>query len=386
MFLQLVKQSNTQYELGSIRIYQSLAVFLHIYLPDADFLTAGLFVCYQRLHEGKNSDKQEEYLRYLFKKMLRKLESPPIIGYMPIKYQIMALMCKRQISLPVYLPVGNSILVRVESYDTFADIKARVVQEFGINPKRFRPEMFRFFEIVNFENEELEESPINENQIAWDVMTYWELAKEKYKEAKSPPPAFFLMLKVVYCFEALPDDVEGVELAFAQCYFDYFIGRIKLPFDRMGGLAACVKKIKLAHRPDTEILGSYPIWMVKKHDRADLTEAMVDNIAQMEREGLNSLQMKYRFLEICDECPLAMSMAIPTEQAVKLYFKPKKIYLTEKCEVVEEFLMRSVVKWAMDKEKFVFEVKGSKSHAVFTEFASVCSQFLSELPRVLKAK
>ena len=69
----MIKQSNTQYELGSIRIYQSLAVFLHIYLPDCTLLTAGLYVFYQRLHTGKNSDKQEEYLRYLFRKMLRKL-------------------------------------------------------------------------------------------------------------------------------------------------------------------------------------------------------------------------------------------------------------------------------------------------------------------------
>ena len=47
---------------------------------------------------------------------------------MPIKYQMMALMCKRQISIPVYLPVGNSILIRVESYDTFGDIKKRVIE------------------------------------------------------------------------------------------------------------------------------------------------------------------------------------------------------------------------------------------------------------------
>ena len=84
--------------------------------------------------------------------MLRRIDNPPSIGYMPIKYQLMALMCKRQISVPVYLPVGNSILVRVESYDTFGDIKDRVVKEFGIDPKRLRPDMFRFFEIVNFEN------------------------------------------------------------------------------------------------------------------------------------------------------------------------------------------------------------------------------------------
>jgi hypothetical protein len=36
------------------------------------------------------------------------------------------------------------------------------------------------------------------------------------------------MLKVVYCFELTPDDEEGIELCFAQCYFDYFIGRIRL--------------------------------------------------------------------------------------------------------------------------------------------------------------
>ena len=45
--------------------------------------------------------------------MLRMVEKPFTINYMPTKYQMMALMCKRQISVPIYLPVGNSILLRV---------------------------------------------------------------------------------------------------------------------------------------------------------------------------------------------------------------------------------------------------------------------------------
>lgn len=154
----------------------------------------------------------------------------------------------------------------------------------------------------------------------------------------------------------------------------------------MAALAACVKKIKLPNRPEHEILGSYPIWMAKRYDKSDLIDAMVDNLRQMEKEGLDLMQMKYRFLEICDKCPLAMAMAIPTEQAVKLFFKPKKIYLTEKGEIRDEFAMRSIVKWAIDKEKFVFDVKGSTSHVVFTEFAYICSQFLSDLPKILKKK
>ena len=145
VFLQLIKQTNTEHELAAIRVYQSMAVFLHIYAPDQDFLLAGLYTFYLRLKDNKNSEKEDEYLRYLFKKMLRRIDNPPTIGYMPIKYQMMALICKQQISIRVYLPVGNSILIRVESYDTFADIKEKVIAEFGINYKRIKPEMFRFF-------------------------------------------------------------------------------------------------------------------------------------------------------------------------------------------------------------------------------------------------
>jgi len=81
-----------------------------------------------------------------------------------------------------------------------------------------------------------------------------------------------------------------------------------------------------------------------------------------------------------------MAMGIPTDQALKIYFKPKKIFLTEKSEVKDEFSMRNIEKWAIDKEKFVFDVKGEskKTQVIFTEYAFVCSQFLSDLPKVLK--
>ncbi|CAM6000775.1 unnamed protein product [Sphagnum balticum] len=59
IFLQLIKQSNTSHELSSVRIFQSLAVFLHIYTPDSDFLMAGLHIFFTRLNEEKQSDKEE---------------------------------------------------------------------------------------------------------------------------------------------------------------------------------------------------------------------------------------------------------------------------------------------------------------------------------------
>jgi hypothetical protein len=76
---------------------------------------------------------------------LRKVKKKSVVGYLPISYQIMGLMCKRQISIPVYLPTGNSILIKVESYNSFADIKARCLSGFGINGLRYAEELFTFY-------------------------------------------------------------------------------------------------------------------------------------------------------------------------------------------------------------------------------------------------
>ncbi len=52
-------------------------------------------------------------MKYLCKKMIRKILKPYTVGYMPIKYQLMALMSKKQISIPIYFPIGNNITLKV---------------------------------------------------------------------------------------------------------------------------------------------------------------------------------------------------------------------------------------------------------------------------------
>ena len=92
---------------------QAMTVFLHIYTPDSEFLMSGLNFFFKKLSGNLYTEKQYEYVSYIFQKILRKINRPSNINYMPIKYQMMALMCKRMISIPVYLSVGNSILIRV---------------------------------------------------------------------------------------------------------------------------------------------------------------------------------------------------------------------------------------------------------------------------------
>lgn len=90
-----------------------MAAFLHVYSPADELLRATLNFYYWKLQGKKLGVSEGEYLRYIFSIISRKIKKRMTIGYLPISYQIMGLMCKRQISIPVYLPTGNSILIKV---------------------------------------------------------------------------------------------------------------------------------------------------------------------------------------------------------------------------------------------------------------------------------
>ena len=158
----------------------------------------------------------------------------------------------------------------------------------------------------------------------------------------------------------------------------------------MGILAACIKLIKLPHKPKEEIVGAFPIWMIKDNDKHVLAKYMMESMRMIQEEGLNEQQIKFKFLMIAQNCPLALALAIPTEQPIKLFMKPKMIYLTEKCNILEEFSIRSIVKWAIDKEKFIIDVKGKdgkgRKQAVFTHFSHICSGYLSLVTKMISAQ
>ena len=40
--------------------------------------------------------------------------------------------------------------------------------------------MVGFFEVMSFDNEELEENPLDDTKNIWDLLTYWEKAKNKF--------------------------------------------------------------------------------------------------------------------------------------------------------------------------------------------------------------
>lgn len=72
------------------------------------------------------------------------------IHYQPIQFQLAALMCKRQVPVSVFFSIGNSIIIKVESYEVLGDLKERIMDISGINRKRIVPDIFGFFEVMSF--------------------------------------------------------------------------------------------------------------------------------------------------------------------------------------------------------------------------------------------
>jgi hypothetical protein len=50
-----------------------LVVFLHVFEPDPDFLYASLNFYFKKLSEQNFSDRQTEFFKYAYRKIMRKL-------------------------------------------------------------------------------------------------------------------------------------------------------------------------------------------------------------------------------------------------------------------------------------------------------------------------
>lgn len=90
-------------------------------------------------------------MRLVFHKTYNKSKKKTNTKYVPSKFQLYCLICKKLFPFNFYLPMGSCVQYNVESDQTFADIKCDILESFGINIKRINPNYFSFFQIVTFE-------------------------------------------------------------------------------------------------------------------------------------------------------------------------------------------------------------------------------------------
>ncbi len=97
------------------------------------------------------TENEESYLRLSLLKTYNKAMKITNTKYVPSKFQLYCLICKKLFPFNFYLAMGNSVQYNVESDQTFGDIKSQILEKFGVNIKRISPQYFSFFQIVTFE-------------------------------------------------------------------------------------------------------------------------------------------------------------------------------------------------------------------------------------------
>lgn len=81
--------------------------------------------------------------------------------------------------------------------------------------------------------------------------------------------------------------MESVEIMFTQSYFEYFVGRLQFPLERLGYLAARIKKLKFFQTNADDYKPSYPAWSLKKHEEKELIANLKKHLHDIEKNGFS---------------------------------------------------------------------------------------------------
>ena len=92
------------------------------------------------------------------------------------------------------------------------------------------------------------------------------------------------------------------------------MGRILIDETSFFVLAALIYQIKYRHRTLVEMMiGLFPSFFTKKYKKAEMKVRLDLAIEEIQQTSLKDMELKYRYIKICSESPLAMSVQLPVD-------------------------------------------------------------------------
>ena len=83
-----------------------------------------------------------------------------------------------------------------------------------------------------------------------------------------------------------------------------------------------------------------------------------------------------------------MSIAFSTDGNTKLYLKPKRLFIVENDEIIEEIGIRRVLRWGCDDTTLMLTIKDNSSERVMTiksQYAKTIGAYLSTSMKLIMA-
>ena len=219
IYKQLHKNKNPQSEMLGWKMF---AIVASSFLPsNNDVLNIILNFLFFEIQE-RNDEQIQFYINYIFLRMVKAKKRERKMA--PCIEEIEYIESLKSIQIPIYYFNGKHTIIKIESYTTFKDIKAIIMDKLDFNKQRAI--FYSIYEIC-YRSNGTEERFLDDNEIICDVLSLWKSDIKKSKENNENILfRFYLKLLIYYPYNETIIDNTAIE--YYQTLYDVISGKFNL--------------------------------------------------------------------------------------------------------------------------------------------------------------
>ena len=222
-YLQIYKQLHKNKKKESIMLgWKIFAVIASSFIPsNKDILNIILNFLFFEIQET-DDEQIRMHINYIFVRMIKakKRERKMV----PCTEEIEYIENLKSIQIPIYYFNGKHTIIKIESYTTFKDVKAIIMDKLDFN--RQRAIFYSIYEIC-YKSNGTEERFLDDNEIICDVLSLWKSDIKKHQD-NNEKVIFRFYLKILIYFPYDESIIDNIAIEYYQTLYDVISGKFNL--------------------------------------------------------------------------------------------------------------------------------------------------------------
>ena len=222
-YLQIYKQLHKNKKKESIMLgWKIFAVIASSFIPsNKDILNIILNFLFFEIQET-DDEQIRMHINYIFVRMFKakKRERKMV----PCTEEIEYIENLKSIQIPIYYFNGKHTIIKIESYTTFKDVKAIIMDKLDFN--RQRAIFYSIYEIC-YKSNGTEERFLDDNEIICDVLSLWKSDIKKHQD-NNEKVIFRFYLKILIYFPYDETIIDNIAIEYYQTLYDVISGKFNL--------------------------------------------------------------------------------------------------------------------------------------------------------------
>ena len=222
-YLQIYKQLHKNKKKESIMLgWKIFAVIASSFIPsNKDILNIILNFLFFEIQET-DDEQIRIHINYIFVRMFKakKRERKMV----PCTEEIEYIENLKSIQIPIYYFNGKHTIIKIESYTTFKDVKAIIMDKLDFN--RQRAIFYSIYEIC-YKSNGTEERFLDDNEIICDVLSLWKSDIKKHQD-NNEKVIFRFYLKILIYFPYDESIIDNIAIEYYQTLYDVISGKFNL--------------------------------------------------------------------------------------------------------------------------------------------------------------